>query len=101
MYYGRLVALDTPAGLRATGLRGVLLAVDCDRPMDALARLQALPGVQEAVLYGLELHVIVEPGLSPEMVGRALVEVGIAVRAVHPIAPSLEDVFISLLSAPG
>src|SRR5713101_9332658 len=32
MYAGKLVALDTPAALRAQGLRGTLLEVDCDRP---------------------------------------------------------------------
>lgn len=101
MYYGKLVALDTPAALRAHGLRGELLAVDCERPMAALARLQALPGVQEAVLYGVELHVIVEPGLSGDLLARALTEIGIAVRGVRPIAPSLEDVFISLVGAEG
>ena len=101
MYYGRLVALDTPAALRAHGLQGVLLAVDCDQPMLALERLQALPGVREAALYGLELHVIVEPALTPDLLARTLAEIGIAVGSVRPIAPTLEDVFISLLGAPG
>jgi ABC-2 type transport system ATP-binding protein len=100
LYAGRLVALDTPAALRAHGLRGALLEVDCDRPMDALGVLHRLPGVAEAVLYGVVLHVIAEPLLAPADVAAALQRAGIAVRGLRPVAPTLEDVFISLLAHP-
>ncbi|HWP29514.1 MAG TPA: ABC transporter ATP-binding protein [Chloroflexota bacterium] len=100
IYAGRLVALDTPAALRTYGLRGTLLEVTCDRPLDALAQLQRLPGVQEVVLYGIVLHVIIQPGVTPDQIVQALAEAGISGASARPIAPSLEDVFISLLSVP-
>jgi ABC-2 type transport system ATP-binding protein len=100
MYAGRLVALDTPAALRVHGLRGALLEVDCDRPMDALGILHGLPGVEEAVLYGVVLHVIGDPMLAADDIVEALDREGIAVRGLRRIAPTLEDVFISLLAYP-
>jgi ABC-2 type transport system ATP-binding protein len=98
MHAGRLVALDTPAALRARGLRGTLLELACDRPMDALALLQGLPGVREAVLYGSVLHVIADPPLSADDLVTALAQAGIMVESVRPVAPTLEDIFIALLA---
>jgi ABC-2 type transport system ATP-binding protein len=98
MYGGKLVALDTPAGLRTRSLRGTLLELDCDRPMEALVILQRLPFVQEAVLYGTVLHVIVDPSYSADDVTAAVVGAQLSIRTLRPIAPTLEDVFISLLS---
>jgi ABC-2 type transport system ATP-binding protein len=101
MFNGHIVALDTPAALKASGLRGTLLEVDCDRPMDGLEALQKLDEVHEAVLYGAVLHVIADRGVSPEVIAGALAAHQITARAIHPIAPTLEDVFISLLSKEG
>ena len=100
LYSGRLVALDTPPALRAYGLRGTLFEVACDRPMEALAVLQGLPEVQEAVLYGMVLHVIMEPGGDGERLSAALRAAQVAVQSVRAIPPTLEDVFISLLGHP-
>src|SRR5579875_1510199 len=100
MYFGELVALDTPAALRAHGLHGTLLEIACDQPLAAVTHVQGLPGVQEAVLYGSVLHVIVAPGVAPETVAQALTAAGITGVSWRPIAPTLEDVFISLLSKP-
>ncbi len=98
LYAGRLVALDTPSALRARGLHGTLYEVDCDRPMDALTVLQRLPGVQEAVLYGMVLHVILDPGAAADSLQSPLAAAGIVLRSVRPVPPTLEDVFISLLA---
>jgi ABC-2 type transport system ATP-binding protein len=98
MFDGHLVALDTPAGLKATGLRGQLLEVDCDRPMEGLEALRDLPGVHEAVLYGAVLHVIAGVDVLPDVISQALAARGATARTIRPIAPTLEDVFISLLS---
>jgi ABC-2 type transport system ATP-binding protein len=101
MFNGQIVALDTPVALRANGLRGNLLEVDCDRPMDGLEALQKLAGIREAVLYGAVLHVIADDGISPEVIARVLAARQITARTIHPVAPTLEDVFISLLSREG
>jgi len=100
MYLGKLVALDTPDGLKAHGLRGALLEVACDRPLDALGIIQATPSVQEAVLYGVRIHVLAEPSLIPADLAKMLEREGLQGVQIRAIAPTLEDVFISLLSEP-
>jgi ABC-2 type transport system ATP-binding protein len=98
---GALRALATPAELKRTALRGQLLRLTCDAPLDALPTLERTPGVREAALYGADLHVLIDPDTqSADGLRRALAAAGIAVRQVVPIEPSLEDVFISLIGAP-
>jgi ABC-2 type transport system ATP-binding protein len=100
IYGGKLVALDTPAALRAHGLRGTLREIDCDRPLRAIDVLQQLAAVEEAVLYGLTLHVITDSTVSDGDLVAALAAAQIQVRSLRTIAPTLEDVFISVLSHP-
>jgi ABC-2 type transport system ATP-binding protein len=101
IYGGRLVALDTPAALRAHGLRGTLREIDCDHPLRAIEVLQQQSGVEEVVLYGLVLHVITDASVSDRDLAAALTDAQIQVRGLRTIAPTLEDVFISVLSRPG
>jgi ABC-2 type transport system ATP-binding protein len=97
MAYGRLVALDTPAALRASGLSGRLIEVECEPVMDALERIPTLPGVRDVTLYGTLLHVLTDPELDAESLGARLRRQGFRVGGLRPIAPSLEDVFVSLI----
>jgi ABC-2 type transport system ATP-binding protein len=100
IYRGELVAIDTPERLK-TQLQGEdVLEVECERPQDALAVLERLPGVREAALFGRWLHVVAASG--PAVVGSvrgALQEQGFAVTRIEQIVPSLEDVFVALIEA--
>ncbi len=101
MNRGRLIALDTPAGLRAAA-REQLLELRTPDAIAALAALDAAPQVVRAGLFGRDLHVTVrdrERALAT-LPGH-LAAHGIAVSGLAGIAPSLEDVFISLVSAAG
>lgn len=100
IYGGKLVALDTPAALRAHGLRGTLREIDCDLPLRAIDVLQQLPAVDDAVLYGLTLHVITNSTISDADLVAALAAAQIQVRSLRTIPPTLEDIFISVLSHP-
>jgi ABC-2 type transport system ATP-binding protein len=61
-----------------------------------------VPGVRDAALYGVLLHVGVDSAESaaPRLTA-ALGERGIAVQRLERIIPSLEDVFVSLITAQG
>lgn len=99
MHDGLLQALASPAELKRGALRGLLLALLCDRPIDAVEHLRNAAGVRAAVLYGQTIHALIDPALqSPEGVRAELLRAGIGVGSVTPIEPSLEDVFISLHS---
>jgi ABC-2 type transport system ATP-binding protein len=97
---GVLQALGTPAELKASALHGTLLEVLCDRPRDALALFERMPGVREAALYGIALHVLIAPGTSQDAIEARLRSSDVGIRSIRPIAPTLEDIFISLIGAP-
>jgi len=70
--------------------------VACPHPQEALEEIEKLTGVKHAALFGNLLHVVAdnrqeaEEGIERLLAGKATVE---------PIAPSLEDVFVSLIEA--
>jgi drug efflux transport system ATP-binding protein len=97
LHEGQLLALDTPAVLRA-GLKGDVMEViagDRDRATRALVRLQ---GVLDVQLFGERVHVRLDPG-SPhrdeDRLTAALREAGIEPESVRRVPTSLEDVFIA------
>jgi ABC-2 type transport system ATP-binding protein len=95
MLNGKMIALASPRELRETGLSGTLLEVDCDPAVDGLELLPEIAGVREVTLYGTLLHVLVDDGIGPADISRALGQHAIRVREVRAIRPSLEDVFVS------
>ena len=96
MHRGRLLACDTPAGVKRL-MKGTLLEVRCARAREAVTALRAAQ-VGSVALYGDRLHVVVadaEAGAS--MVRAVLRAAGFSCDQVAPAEPSLEDVFTSAL----
>jgi ABC-2 type transport system ATP-binding protein len=96
MRAGRLIAIDSPAGLKARIPAGALWEVEAADPLAAIAALQTAPGVAETTLHGALLHVRAEGALDPQALRGALRAAGITAGRVEPIPASLEDVFIAL-----
>ena len=94
MHAGRLLALDTPTRLKAGFAAGTVLEIGCALAARALARLESLPGVVNAALFGDRLHAVVDDPTRGRDIERALDQAGFAPVTATPIAPSLEDVFI-------
>ncbi|MBI4878892.1 MAG: ABC transporter ATP-binding protein, partial [Planctomycetes bacterium] len=78
----------TPAGTRR-------LELQVARPAERLAALRALRGVLEATLFGQAIHLLVRDDLDERLILEELGAERDAARA-RPIAPSLEDVFVTL-----
>lgn len=96
---GRLVAMGTPSELRQRSLGGDLFEIDCVPLGAALKALGSAQGVVEAAIFGDKLHVVLgEGGLSAEELPRFLAEREIRVGSVRPATPTLEDVFVKLVS---
>jgi ABC-2 type transport system ATP-binding protein len=98
---GRLIALDTPERLKESEMRGEVLEVSTPTPDRAVRVLQGaqqeghLP-LEEVALYGAEIHVVLPDAQTLQAsVRRLLEDAEIEVRHMAPIAPTLEDVFIS------
>jgi len=97
MDHGRLIACDTPVALRRL-LPGQL--VELRGPdLGALAPMaRELPGVTEAQPFGDTLHLrLADAGADPAALQATLASRGFTRLSVRPIAPSLEDVFVTLL----
>lgn len=95
---GKLLLVDTPENIRAS-FREQVLEISADRPRNALNALRSLPWVRSVQLFGDRLHVVIEPrDQAEDQLTRALGSEGISVHSIRPVAPSLEDVFISRIS---
>ncbi len=95
---GRVLALDTPAALRA-GLGGAILSVRATDPRRARDVLRDLPDVRRASLFGETVHAVVPARVSAAAVRASLEAAGVDVREAARVEPSLEDVFIEAVEA--
>ena len=102
---GHLVALDTPSQLKATQMHGQVLEINTHNPERAMQILKAaqqggvLPS-GEIAFYGAQIHAVVPDAESIKQPIRELLEAeGVQVNNVEWIAPTLEDVFISVVTS--
>jgi ABC-2 type transport system ATP-binding protein len=96
MYRGQLIALDDPDSLKEK-MEGVLLEIECDHPNQAVALADEAPGVIDAAMHGILVHVLIENEKVERKVTRLFKQNGIAVNRMEVVLPSLEDVFISMV----
>lgn len=100
LHRGRIVAMGTPSELKAQHMRGRLLLVESEPLGPSLEALQASPDVLDAAVFGNSLHAVVADAQSAIPRIRDLLRgKGFRAQRVVEIAPSLEDVFVSLTSA--
>jgi len=100
VHEGKLLALDEPSRLQER-LAGQLLEVMTDTPRPPVEVLAAVPGVADVQLFGDRAHARIASG-SAASVTRAIEEAlgrgGVRAISIRPIAASLEDVFIDLIT---
>jgi ABC transporter DrrB family efflux protein len=101
IYLSKLLVAGKPDELKAlpevtpSGTRR--LELDVPRPAEQLGALRALPGVRDATLFGQTIHALVDERLDEGALAR---ELGMAdASSIRPIAPSLEDVFVTLTAS--
>lgn len=100
MYRGKLLALDTPARLKATYLKGAAWDLAATPLLESVELLSGTEGIAQASLHGDRAHVIVKPDQwTPERLTGYLKEHGISVQSVETVESSLEDVFTLLAHA--
>ncbi len=101
MNRGSLIALDTPARLRA-GVKEPLLELQTDDGPRTVEALKDLPGVIETAMFGRAVHVALSGmGGAQDAIAARLAERGLALQSLKSIAPSLEDAFVSVVRAAG
>jgi ABC-2 type transport system ATP-binding protein len=100
LHDGRLLAVDRPERLQAQ-LDGQLLEVSVRLGRPPIDLLRSLPGIDDVQSFGDRAHVRIRNPRSTtagDAIAQALERAGFAEASVRPIAPSLEDVFIDLIT---
>ena len=97
LYYGRLIALDSPEALRIGMRAGEVLELECDQPIRALALFQGVAGIQPS-FFGDRLHLLVDDAEAArgQIIG-VLRREGHQVRRVERVPLTIEDVFITFI----
>lgn len=97
MYQGQLVALASPETLKIN-LPGVLVQVECNNPGDALALIKNQPGILGASIHGALVHLTMKESSMEQGIKDALANAGLQIKVWEVIQPSLEDVFLTMVS---
>ena len=101
MNRGRLIALDTPAGVRGA-LHTPLIAIESSDGVRAVRLIRESAHVRAAGLFGRAVHATVDdPATAMRELPPILAAGGIAVRTIEQIEPSLEDVFVAFVERTG
>ncbi|HTP00442.1 MAG TPA: ABC transporter ATP-binding protein [Anaerolineales bacterium] len=97
MYRGQLLAIDTPANLKARYLQGAAWDLDAMPLLETVELLTGTEGIAQASLHGDRAHVILKGNTwTPERLKGWLGGKGITVQSVQPVESTLEDVFTLL-----
>lgn len=97
MHQGRLLVCDRPAAIKSR-LKATVVEVTCSDPRRAHTLLTDTYGPTGAVLVGGRLHVVVDdPARHMPIIRQQLESSGITIEAERAVAPTLEDVFVSVI----
>jgi len=98
MHGGKIVALGSPKALKEELRSVTLMALDSDDPLDSMRALDGEPSVHDVAVFGAGLHVrVLDPAVAAPRIRQALSKLGIELRRLEKIPPSMEDVFVALI----
>jgi len=96
---GKIVASGSPADLRRNNFDARLLELDVEKMFEWIDDLEKVAGIREVAMYGNKLHLTVD---DPQDAEKHIREIGQAhslkVLSLREITPSLEDIFVSVMS---
>jgi ABC-2 type transport system ATP-binding protein len=97
MYRSKLMAIDTPAGLKSTYLHGSAWDLAADPLLETVDVLSSTEGVAQASLHGDRSHVILDATKwSNDSLTKYLADKSITVNSIETVQSTLEDVFTLL-----
>jgi ABC-2 type transport system ATP-binding protein len=99
IYQGELMIADTPASVK-TRMRGTILELRMEDHQGGMRVLEKTGSFRSMVLSGDKIHVFLDDPLKGEKLIRdVLRSEGMEVETLAEVRPSLEDVFVSMVSA--
>jgi ABC-type multidrug transport system ATPase subunit len=72
------------------------LDITCDHVTAALQTMRHLAGVRSVTVFGQSMHLLVDEQLPDQRIREELSRAGVPHVDIHPMGPSLEDVFVAL-----
>jgi len=98
IYRGQLIAVGTPHALKTERMHEQIIDVQCPRPQEWMQPLATLSAVRNVALFGAGLHIVATDAAEAIPTIRAeLARHDVSPVQIEQIAPSMEDVFISLI----
>lgn len=98
MHKGRLIAVGTPEEVKRL-MQGSLIEVRAAEPRRSAALLREQLEAESVGLFGDRVHIVAQhPDAAMAKAEEVLRHAGLAVESIRTIEPSLEDVFVSVLS---
>lgn len=93
---GKLIRLDSPGALKQADLKENIIEIIADDWMKAFNALREKKSLGEVSLFGTGIHLSFT-GHDYNAVKYYLSDKNVGIKSIRPVAPSLEDVFVSLL----
>lgn len=99
IYGGRMIAMDTPLGLKTRFMPDEIIDLRCRTPQEIIEALEKLPEVRDIALFGAGLHIVAagNAASAQKAISRKLEALGVEVEHMEKIMPGMEDVFVSLI----
>jgi ABC-2 type transport system ATP-binding protein len=98
MNQGRIIKTETPSNLKSL-MKSEVIEIVCDRVRDGLKILKESEFAREVQAFGDRLNVVVDNvSRDAQSIYTFLLDQGITITSIRKISPSLENVFISLLT---
>jgi ABC-2 type transport system ATP-binding protein len=100
IHAGRLAALGSTSELKGIFTGRVIIEVQADDPVGAMRFLDTLPEVEKTSVFGTAVHAVLRHGASgtDEALRARISAAGVNVTRIEPVEPSLEDVFLEVVS---
>jgi ABC-2 type transport system ATP-binding protein len=97
---GRTAALGSTGELKRIFAGRTILEIHADDPVRAMRALDGSPAVEKTSVFGTAVHAVLRKGAgsSPDALREPLAKAGVAVGRIEAVEPSLEDVFLEVVS---
>jgi ABC-2 type transport system ATP-binding protein len=98
MNSGRMIALGTPGDLKNSLDSCILMNLESSDSLESMKILEETEGIVDVAVFGSGLHVTVtDARVDGPRICKALERRCIEVRRLEPVAPSMEDVFVTMI----
>ena len=98
MFRGRIIALDTPANLKAGLRKHALFELVSSDPLESMNVLEKMDGILDVAVFGGGLHVTAdEPQAAEQRIRRSLADHRIKIQHLSSVQPTMEDVFVAMI----